>query len=78
MVNINCFWVLIFISTSGSTDVHAISNFITRMTLFRLKMLKRLLKKNWKAQESCWGIEAGRNDLEIVPIVSIICSLNEY
>ena len=25
---------------------------------FRLKMLKRLLKRNWKAQESYWGIEA--------------------
>ena len=51
-----------FLNTPGvsehSTDVYAISKFITGMTLFRLKMLKRLLKRNWKDQESYWDIEA--------------------
>ena len=33
------------------TDACAISGFTTRMTRFRLKTLKRLSKRNWKAQK---------------------------
>ena len=39
------------------TDVCAISEFITMITLFRLKMLKRLSRKNWRVQVNLWVIE---------------------